>query len=150
MHMQGKPTAPCPPANNTCKQGNGKSRKQRRQHHCHPHCTLAAMPAVTAPPAIAPAPTPVARLQPCWQSQHHLRSHRLQPPLFELATPTKPSISHQTTMTKAKVMTMTMFVCRPQTLSFALTTPIKPSISPDTCNDAVAHPVDTMCPDPCR
>jgi hypothetical protein len=87
------------------------------------------MPAVTAPPAIAPAPTPVARLQPCRQSQHHLRSHRLQPPLFELATPTKPSISHQTTMMNAKAITTTMFVCQPQTLSFALN---KPSISHQT------------------
>jgi hypothetical protein len=26
-HMQGKPTTPCPPANDACKQGNGKSRK---------------------------------------------------------------------------------------------------------------------------
>ena len=94
--MQGKPAAPCPPANNTCKQGNGKSRKQRRQHRCHPRCTLAAMLVVTAPPAIALAPTPVARSQPCRQSQHHPRSHRPQPPLFALATPIKPSISHQT------------------------------------------------------
>ena len=42
------------------------------------------------------AVTPVARSQPCRQSQHHPRSHRPQPPLFALATPIKPSISHQT------------------------------------------------------
>ena len=78
------------------------------------------------------AVTPVACSQPCQQSQHHPRSHRPQPPLFELATPIKPSISHETTMMKAKAMTTTMFVCWPQTLSFALTTPIKPSISHQT------------------
>ena len=78
------------------------------------------------------AVTLVARSQPCKQSQHHLRLHWPQPPLFELATPTKPSISHHTPMTKAKAMTMTMFVCRPQTLSFTPTTPIKPSISHQT------------------
>ena len=61
MHMQGKPTAPCPPANNICKQGNGKSCRQWWQHCCHPRCTLAAMPAVKAPPTIAPAPTPIVR-----------------------------------------------------------------------------------------
>ena len=78
------------------------------------------------------AVTLVARLQPCQQSQHHPRLHWPQPPLFKLATPTKPSISHQTTMMKVKAMGTTMFVCRPQTLSFALTTPIKPSISHQT------------------
>ena len=114
------------------------------------------------------AVTPVACSQPCQQSQHHPRSHRPQPPLharspagshstthdrtgpnphcLNLPPPIKPSISHETTMMKAKAMTTTMFVCWLQTLSFALTTPIKPSISHQThAMTTLSHTPLTQC-----
>jgi hypothetical protein len=124
MHTWGKPTMPCPPANDTCKQGNSKSCKwQQLHHHRHPCCSLTAIPAVTAPPAITLAPMP--NIQTCHPHQTlHLPSHtRIAMPscahthwwqqqrqrrqwqwggqgrgqrLFALTTPIIPSISHQT------------------------------------------------------
>ena len=64
-----------PPANDTCKQGNSKSCKQQQlHHHRHPCCSLTAIPAVTAPPAITLAPMP--NIQTCHPHQTlHLPSH---------------------------------------------------------------------------